>query len=130
MAINFERALGIHEAALQFRGQRAAVLANNLANTNTPNFKARDITFQEALKNELSNSGISLAKTNLRHIGISGSGDPELLYRTPEQPSIDGNTVEEHVEHAAYMKNSLEFQFSFTKLNGSFKGLIKAIKGE
>ncbi len=130
MGINFEKALGIHEPLLKHRSQRADVLANNLANTDTPNFKARDITFQEILKHEISNNNLVLSQTNQRHLRTSSNGVPNLLYRTPEQPSIDGNTVEEHIEHAAYMKNSLDFQFSFTKLNGSFKGLMKAIRGE
>lgn len=130
MAISFDRALGIHESALKFRGQRAAVLADNLANADTPNFKARDITFQEALQLNMSDKNVDIAKTNERHLGTSSDGGPELLYRTPQQPSIDGNTVEEQVEQAAFMKNSLDFQFSFTKVNGSFKGLIKAIRGD
>lgn len=130
MTINFEKALGIHEPALKFRTQRAAVLANNLANTDTPNFKARDVSFQSVLQEKMSEK-VSLNQTSQRHIEAPGAATPpELLYRTPQQSSIDGNKVEEQVEQAAYMKNSLDFQFSFIKLNGSFKGLMKAIRGE
>lgn len=45
MSISFDKALGIHEQALSFRAQRAEVLANNIANADTPNYKARDLDF-------------------------------------------------------------------------------------
>ena len=48
MSISFDKALGIHEKALGFRAQRAEVLANNIANADTPNYKARDLDFQSA----------------------------------------------------------------------------------
>ena len=134
MAINFDNALGIHDDALSFRSRRASVLANNIANLDTPGFKARDMDFAAAMAkaSDLSQP-LSIKTTQQSHIGGQGSGtelDSELLYRSPSQPSIDGNTVEEHVEHAAYMENSLAFQASFTFLNSKFKGLTSAIRGE
>ena len=134
MAINFESALGIHESALKLRTQRAEVLANNLANADTPNYKARDIDFQAVLKGEMQTGAASMKMmaTNEKHSagnGLEGMSEG-LLYRTPQQPSIDGNTVEEHVEHGEYMKNSMAFQASFTFLNGKFNGLKSAIRGE
>jgi len=133
MAISFDKALGIHEHALKLRTQRAEVLANNLANADTPNFKARDIDFKAALSAQGQGSErMAMSSTNNRH----HSSTPDLFdqgllrYRTPQQPSIDGNTVEEHVEHGEYMKNSLAFQAGFTFLNGRFKGLMTAIKGD
>ena len=133
MTINFQSALGIHEQALQLRGKRAAVIANNLANATTPNFKARDIDFKAALTKQTSTTGkgVGLGTSNDRHIQTNNNaGFMNELFRTPHQPSIDGNTVEEQVEHAEYMKNSLAFQASFEMLNAKFKGLRKAIKGE
>lgn len=133
MAINFENALGIHERALAFRSQRAEVLASNLANADTPNYKARDIDFKDALTQAQSSSTKSaMTNTHGRHIQgeTVASINDDLLYRNPHQPSIDGNTVEEQVEHAAYMENALDFQTSFTFLNSKFKGLTSAIRGE
>lgn len=133
MAISFESALGIHDKALQVRTQRAEILANNLANSDTPNFKARDLDFRAVLKDQLSvGAPLAASTTNARHQTLSNEMgfNNELLYRTPMQPSIDGNTVDEHAEHAAYMENSLAFQASFTFLNGKFKGLMSAIRGE
>ena len=134
MAITFENALGIHDSALKFRAQRAEVLANNLANSDTPNFKARDIDFKSQFQGAMQSQGqsLSMTATDDKHVQVSsgfGGGD-SLLYRSPLQPSIDGNTVEEQVEHSEYMKNSLQFQASFTILNGKFKGLQRAIKGD
>lgn len=133
MSINFENALGIHEQALQVRAQRAEVLANNLTNVDTPNYKARDIDFRKVLSDSMAmgEGGMAMKTTHGRHQlseGLGGSGD--AMYRVPSQPSIDGNTVEEHVEHAEYMRNTLQFQASFTFLNSKFKGLMNAIRGE
>ena len=134
MAINFESAIGIHEDALRFRAKRASVLANNLANVNTPNYKARDMDFQSLLENQVNSTGkpLKLDTTHGSHHDAKGFlGDESgLMYRNPEQPSIDGNTVEEHVEHAKFMENSLDFQTSFLLLNSKFKGLKTALKGQ
>lgn len=133
MSISFDKALGIHESALRFRGERAAVLADNLANIDTPNYKARDLDFKQALSQQMKPAGrFDVATTNDKHIPASalvGLGD-DLLYRTPQQPSIDGNTVEDQIEHAEYMKNALAFQASFQFLNSKFQGLRSAIRGE
>jgi flagellar basal-body rod protein FlgB len=133
MSISFEKALGIHETALHFRSQRAAVLANNLANIDTPNFKAKDLDFKQALNQSMKTTpGFHLNTTQENHItaGNFGGEEGELLYRTPQQASIDGNTVEDQIEHAEYMKNSLAFQASFQFLNSKFMGLRTAIRGD
>jgi flagellar basal-body rod protein FlgB len=133
MSISFDKALGIHESALRVRGERASVLANNLANVDTPNYKARDVDFKQVLAQKGGiNQSFALQQTNDRHISISSMGmdDTALLYRVPHQPSIDGNTVEDQIEHAEYMKNALAFQASFTFLNSKFKGLSSAIRGD
>ncbi len=133
MSISFESALGIHESALRVRGQRAGVLANNLANIDTPNYKARDLDFKGILNRKTAESNsFNLQATNERHIamGTAFGEDADLLYRTPQQASIDGNTVEDQIEHAEYMKNALAFQASFQFLNSKFQGLKSAIRGD
>jgi flagellar basal-body rod protein FlgB len=132
MGISFDKALGLTETALTLRSTRASVLASNLANVDTPNYKARDIDFQQALKAARSGSTHRLSATRERHFGLPANhlASADFHYRVPTQPSIDGNTVEENTEHAEYMKNSMEFQATFTFLNGSIKGLRKAIRGE
>ncbi|HLV17597.1 MAG TPA: flagellar basal body rod protein FlgB [Pseudomonas sp.] len=132
MAISFDKALGIHEKALSFRAQRAEVLANNIANADTPHYKARDLEFSSVLASQTNKSSFGLNRTSTRHIeGETVTfSEAVLQYRTPHHPSIDGNTVDAQVEQAAYTKNAVDFQASFTFLNNKFKGLMSAIKGE
>jgi flagellar basal-body rod protein FlgB len=134
MAISFQSALGIHEQALYLRSQRSEVLGNNLANVDTPNFKARDVDFSSLLDQataQAKTSTDSLRRTDARHLRLgSTAGDDGLLYITPSQPSIDGNTVEEHQEMARFAKNSMDFEASLYFLNSKFKGLQTAISGQ
>src|SRR5476651_2591240 len=136
MSISFDKALGIHEQALGFRAQRAEVLANNIANADTPNYKARDLDFSAVLaaqQDKTKNGTFAMNTTNSRHIeadGVASSEDASLLYRTPTQPSLDQNTVDSQVEQANYAQNAIGFQASFTLLNAKFKGLVSAIRGE
>ncbi len=131
MSINFQKAFGTYEAALKLRSQRAEVLSANLANADTPNFKARDFDFHQALKTQLDNTG-GLRANHSGHLNSQGqaTGGMNLQYRVPTQPSIDGNTVDEHAEHGEFMQNSLEFQVAFTLLNSRLKGMMNVIKGD
>lgn len=132
MAITFQNAIGIREHAFTLRAERASVLSSNLANVDTPNFKARDIDFHSELKRRMGDTDIQSGKTtHAMHMSLdAGGADTDRMYRIPSQPSIDGNSVEAHVEHAEFMKNSLEFQVAFTLLNSGFKGMTKALKGQ
>lgn len=134
MGISFSSALGIHEQALSLRTKRAGILANNMANVNTPNFKARDLDFKAILKKQV-NQGAKPMPMRATHAShhrgqAIDMPDPELFYRKPLQPSIDGNTVDEHVEQAEFMKNAMQFEFSFMNLSKRFKGLRSALRGE
>lgn len=136
MGISFNKSLGLHESSLTLRVDRAKILSSNLANADTPNFKARDINFQQALIDRMGTGNGRIGVTKPGHTpghiqSSSGRGGmKDLLYRNPSQPSINGNTVEEDSEHAEFMKNNMEFQIAFTLLNSKFKGLRKAVKGE
>ncbi|WP_043307890.1 flagellar basal body rod protein FlgB [Pseudomonas sp. ML96] len=135
MSISFESALGIHETALGFRARRAEVLSNNIANADTPNYKARDLDFSAVLAEQSekqSGKQFGLNRTDTRHIAADGIelADPALRYRTPFHPSIDQNSVDMQQEQANYTENAVQFQASFTLLNGKFKGLIGALRGE
>jgi flagellar basal-body rod protein FlgB len=135
MSISFDKALGISEQALKFRAQRAEVLANNIANADTPNYKARDLDFAAVLEQQsskTSNGSFDLQRTDARHIDASGVSvaDPSLMYRISTQPSLDQNTVDSQIEQSNYAQNSVDFQASFTLLNSKFKGLITALRGE
>ena len=129
--------LGIHPAALKLRSQRMELLANNLANADTPNFKARDIDFRTALA-EVGKSGSTPAATPMTanrpgHIPLAASGgdqSPHLMYRTPLAPSLDGNTVDPQLEQAAFAENAVRYQASLNFLNGKFRALLTAITGQ
>jgi flagellar basal-body rod protein FlgB len=130
-SINFNNALGVHPDAMLLRGKRAEILANNLANSDTPGFKARDINFQAVLANETkSQASLQMNATDSAHISASASGNSELLFRNPSQPSIDGNTVDTQIEQTLFTRNAMDYNSSFEFLNGKFKGLKSAIRGE
>jgi len=131
MPITFDKALGNLPQHLSVYGQRSELLASNLANADTPGFKARDIDFQAALK-KAAGEQLALKTTNRNHLGGAGSAlsEPDLLYRIPTQPSLDGNTVDTQVEQAEFTENAIRYQSTLTFLNGKFSGLKRAIKGE
>ena len=135
MTINFANALGLAPKALELLGQRTSVLANNIANADTPNFKARELPFQAMLKDAIDGNvdpAAPMRITNPNHIDATPpeSLDGSLQYRVPLLPAIDGNTVDIHVEQAAFAENTLQFQASLRFLDNRFKGLISAIRGE
>lgn len=127
---------GIHAEALKLRATRAELLAANIANADTPNFKARDIDFKQVLS-EFSGSANSLAshtieRTHAAHLDNQSIGNmnAEILYRNSIQPSLDGNTVDLHAERSAFMENALQYQASLRFINGKISGLQMAIRGE
>lgn len=118
MGIHFDKALDIHPEALKLRAERTKVLASNIANENTPGYQARDVDFRAALAAAADEADVPL-----------GDASGELLYRVPNHPSRDGNTVELGVEQAEFSQNVSEFQTSLTFLNMQYKGLAKVIAG-
>ncbi|MGS2724149.1 flagellar basal body rod protein FlgB [Porticoccus sp. GXU_MW_L64] len=122
-------ALDLHAQAIAVRGRRAEILASNLANADTPGYKARDINFREVMAQV--QGGSTLRTTSERHFGSAGAGsNGELIYRIPNQASLDGNTVETQVEQAQFGENALRYQASLNFLNGSIRGLMLALRGE
>ena len=123
-------ALAQYERALQFRAQRNEVLASNIANADTPNYKARDLDFGQALKGARQQS-INLQTTSDLHKqawGITKQG-AQTMYRVPTQPSLDGNTVSTDVEQAQFAENALQYRASLAFMDGSIRTLRMAIKG-
>jgi flagellar basal-body rod protein FlgB len=130
MAISFDKALGNLPAHLSLFGERSSLIAANIANADTPGYKARDIDFR-ALLSKAGGESVAMKTTHARHLGgASTLSSPELLYRMPAQPSVDGNTVDSQVEQAEFAQNAVRYQSTLTFLNGKFKGLKLAIKGE
>ena len=129
MAIGFERALSVHAQALEVRSRRAEILAANLANVDTPHYQARDLDFKATLAG-LQGRGGALKATHAAHIQARGAAPGELLYRTPAQMAIDGNTVEEEQEKSAFSDNALRYQASLRLMGNRVQSLLTAIRGE
>lgn len=128
-----DRALGIHTQALDVAARRLELLASNIANADTPNYKARDLDFRAALGQAANEQGAGrLAATQPGHIrataGATGLSEP--LYRVPQHASLDGNTVDSQQEHAAFAENAVRYQASLDFINARLRGLRSAIKGE
>jgi len=118
-----------HADALNLRSKRNEILASNIVNSATPNFKARDIDFNQALQARMDVGPVNVS--NERHFKFyTGSGDEAAQFRQSVNPSVDGNTVELHVEQMQFSENVMRYQTSLEFLNRKFSGLMSAIKGE
>ncbi|PZN33825.1 MAG: flagellar basal body rod protein FlgB [Proteobacteria bacterium] len=134
MTIDLDAHLGVHAQALAVRSKRTEVLAANLANADTPGYRARDIDFRSALAaaGDATRS-VRLATTHRAHVGgadAPGAVPFELKYRTPLAPSVDGNTVDAQLEQAAFAENSVRYQATLSFLSAKFRGLMTAITGQ
>ncbi len=130
MALNLDNYLATHTQAVSLRAHRAQLLASNLANGDTPNYKARDFDFATAMKQLNGEHAAAMRPTHRRHIGAHGVERVSLGYRVPTQSSLDGNTVESDLEGARFAENALRYQASLQMLNSRITGLIKVIRGE
>lgn len=138
MSVSFEKAFGIHQHTLVVRNDRAEALAGNLANADTPGYKARDVDFNNAMVEQAHlltvNNDPPMTKTNERHMDLSDlPRDPELIlkYRLPYQADTgNGNTVEVGTERMNYTSNTLEYQASLQFLNGRISKLKEALTSD
>lgn len=134
MTSRIDDALKFHQTALSLRASRQELLASNIANADTPNYKAKDIDFASALQGALSGSTakLPLAGTSSRHLsgttGESVMGTP-VMYRNALQPSADGNTVDMDVERAQFADNALRYEASVNFISAQVKAVITAIQG-
>jgi flagellar basal-body rod protein FlgB len=130
MAISLDKLMGFHHKALQVRTERMEVIAGNLANADTPGYKARDIDFQQVMQKAQYARNHNLIRTNENHIKGSMKGVGELQYRIPHQPDTgDGNTVDVQIERNTFLDNGLRYQAGMEFLNGKISGMKKALKG-
>jgi flagellar basal-body rod protein FlgB len=143
MVDKLDEALGFYQQALDLRSYRQQVLAANIANADTPNYKARDIDFNKTLaaaqgmtQNGLAAGSavtrLALAGTSPGHIAGTDSsaaapGNPTLLYRTTLQMSADGNTVDMDVERARFADNALHYEANITFVSSEIKTMLAAV---
>ncbi len=130
MAISFEKAFGVHPQGMLLREKRSELLADNIANADTPGFKAKDLDFQTALANANTRQSSAFSRTHEKHFEISTQTRQEVKFRNVEQTDTgDGNSVDIHRERNAFSQNSMEYQAALNFLNGKISGLRKALGG-
>jgi len=130
MAINLDNIFGVYPDALILRGKRAELIASNIANADTPGYKAKGMDFHKLLAQATQKQSLGMSQTNSKHLNMSMGLTNGTKYRVPDQPDTgDGNTVNVQVERNLYLSNSLEYQVSLQFINGTIRGLRKAITG-
>ena len=125
---------GLNAQSVLARSKRAEVLASNIINADTPNYKAKDLDFSSILSANSNKAikPITIHASHGNHI-THGSNDTFSLqtkYRVPEHASLDGNTVDSHVEKGKFAENSVRYQISLSLLNNKIQGIINNLKGE
>lgn len=126
--------LRFQQEALNLRAERQKVLASNIANADTPNYRARDFDFARELSSAVQQgraaSGMQLTTTSAAHLHARHSAAPvrDLLYRVPDQPSLDGNTVDMDRERTQFADNTVRYQASLSFLNSRLQGLKTAMQ--
>ncbi|MFK7894114.1 MAG: flagellar basal body rod protein FlgB [Granulosicoccus sp.] len=133
--------LAVHATSLKLRAQRTRLLATNIANADTPNYKARDLAFAEVLRDvggaktirsrRLALSAGELDRTHSRHIKIRQPGmDAKVMYRQPDEASLDGNSVDKDLEQARFAENTIRYQASLEFIKSRVSGLLRALRSE
>jgi len=132
MSISIDRAFSVHDDALMLRSRRTSIIASNIANADTPNYKAKDMDFGSMLKKaQVSDQQFAMKTTNSQHLTeLKPLQSFSVMYRNTLNPSLDGNTVDMHVEQAKFSENAVKYQSSFTFLNSKINNLMLAIRGQ
>lgn len=144
MLNKLDSTLSFHQNALRVRGQRQELIAANIANADTPHYKARDIDFKSAMQNAMAGaqgrapqSSQSMAKTSSLHLdgtpnngGNSSNMSSETLFRPIIQGSVDGNTVDMDVERNQFADNAIRYEASLTMINGQLKSIMAALQSQ
>lgn len=135
MLDRIDQQMNILRTVANLRASRQELLASNIANADTPHYKARDFDFQSALKTALTgrgNNALALTQTSSRHLAGSETSPiaGALRYRTEFQAAVDGNTVNMDVERSAFTENAMQLEASLTFIRERFRGLQSAIQGQ
>ncbi len=133
MVSKLDNAFAFQEKAIGLRAYRQQILAGNIANADTPNYKARDFDFSTALKEAVAGrhaGGIQMATTAKGHLAGNGdTGPARLMYRTPSQSSVDGNTVDMDIERGQFSENAIQYEASLAFISHQIKLLTAATQG-
>ncbi|WP_036303452.1 flagellar basal body rod protein FlgB [Methylotenera sp. L2L1] len=135
MINKLDAALSFHQNALRVRGQRQELIAANIANADTPHYKARDLDFNAAMKSAMAGASnkeaFNTSKTSAKHLdGKPSSIGGDALFRPVIQGSVDGNTVDMDVERNQFADNAIRYEASIIMINGQLKKMLSAIQGQ
>ena len=132
-----DRIFGIHGLALGYQSERMGVLSSNIANADTPGYKARDVSFQEALRAAAGpvaggDGSLPLQRSDARQFTAAGdaANGAQTLYRIPDQPALDGNTVDMERERVRFTENAVAYQTTLSFLNSRIKSINSALTGQ
>ena len=134
MAGKLDEVFAFHENALRLRAQRQQLLASNIANADTHNYKAKDMDFGKAMQTALtqgrSASQVAMAQTNPSHLSAELSAQlPNTFMRKPTQNNLDGNTVDMDVERNNFVENSMRYEADVNFTQNEIKGLLAVLQG-
>lgn len=130
MAISLDNYFALQQRILQVRNQKTELMASNIANADTPGYKAKDINFNEAMEAAHFMRSHSLNRTHDKHFEVTMVSNNELKYRVPTQPDTgDGNTVDVQLERNLFMENTMRYQATTQFLNSKISGMKKALTG-
>ena len=131
MQTRLDKEVGFMEQGLRVRAQRQQVLATNIANADTPNYKAKDLDFNQAMKAALGNTGSqeNMSVTNSKHIGSANNVSAQVKERSNLQNSADGNTVDMDVEQSQFAENALQYETLVSMINGTYKNINSVMQG-
>ncbi|MEN3372897.1 flagellar basal body rod protein FlgB [Dechloromonas sp. ZS-1] len=129
---SIQDSVSVYSQALDLRAQRHSVLASNIANADTPHYKARDFDFSQAMQRATSGrsdaGGLSMSRTNGGHLsGGATNGFAKLMYRTESQSAVDGNTVDMDVERTQITENAMQYQVLTQLISDKFRGMRSAL---
>lgn len=133
MVSKLDRAFNFQQQVMNLRTERQQLIASNIANADTPHYKARDLDFGKSLQAALAGrgaaNGLAMARTTSGHLpGSASMPSSELMYRNELQSAVDGNTVEMDVERANFSDNAIRYESSVTFVTGQFKSLLDAMQ--
>ncbi|MEK6749004.1 MAG: flagellar basal body rod protein FlgB [Pseudomonadota bacterium] len=133
MRFDLDKTFHLHEQSLYLGARRTALIASNLANVDTPHYKARDVDFFSVMRSvQRQDNAEQTTLTDARHMQPGGGSalEAEALYRHPYQANIDENTVEADVEKAKFAETAVHYQTTLTFLGDKIQGMLRALKGQ
>ena len=126
----FSDVFGVHEQAMKLRQERLSLIAQNIANADTPNYQAKDLDFRKVMKQASDHLSVDLSKTKSSHLDGNQLRGGDLIYRTPLNPAADGNTVEVHYEQQEFGKESGRYMATLQFIEGRIGSIRRALRGE